>query len=107
MRSDAPGWQDVRNTCLTCSSQGRAAFSSFACSSLPSSIRHCDRLLLSAVHSYAYKLGRLNLPCCSYYDGEMRPLLSRHTRKRSNSGIDERAGMLPLVLPSPGDPSRT
>ncbi|KAL4425848.1 hypothetical protein ABPG75_009864 [Micractinium tetrahymenae] len=42
-----------------------------------------------------------------YYDGEMRPLLSRHTKKRSNSGIDERAGTLPLVLPSPGDPSRT
>lgn len=44
---------------------------------------------------------------CSYYDGEMRPLLSRHTRKRSNSGIDERAGTLPMALPPPGDPSRT
>ena len=44
---------------------------------------------------------------CRYYDGEMRPLLARHTRKRSNTGIDLRAGALPLVLPPAGDPTRT
>jgi len=34
-------------------------------------------------------------------------MLSRHTRKRSNSGIDLRAGTLPLELPPPGDPTRS
>ena len=33
-------------------------------------------------------------------------MLSRHTRKRTNSGIDLRAGSLPLALPPPGDPRR-
>ncbi|KAI3438563.1 hypothetical protein D9Q98_000990 [Chlorella vulgaris] len=42
-----------------------------------------------------------------YYDAELRTLLARHTRKRSNSGIDLRAGVLPLPLPEPGDPGRT
>lgn len=42
-----------------------------------------------------------------YYDAELSPMLSRHTRKRSNSGIDLRAGTLPLDLPPRGDPRRT
>jgi hypothetical protein len=37
----------------------------------------------------------------------MRPLLARHRRKRSNPGIDLRAGVVPLPLPPPGDPLRT
>lgn len=52
------------------------------------------------------------IPCTAclpgrYYDAELRTLLARHTRKRSNSGIDLRAGVLPLPLPEPGDPGRT
>lgn len=49
-------------------------------------------------------------PCgtvCRYYDAEIRTLLARHTRKRSNSGIDLRAGVMPQPLPPPGDPRRT
>lgn len=42
-----------------------------------------------------------------YYDAEIRTLLARHTRKRSNSGIDLRAGVMPQPLPPPGDPRRT
>ncbi|PSC73783.1 Zinc phosphodiesterase ELAC 1 [Micractinium conductrix] len=42
-----------------------------------------------------------------YYDGEITALLARHTRKRSNSGIDLRAGTLPQALPPPGDERRT
>lgn len=42
-----------------------------------------------------------------YCDAELRTLLSRHTRKKSNPGIDTRAGSLPLPLPPPGDPTRT
>jgi ribonuclease Z len=44
---------------------------------------------------------------CRYYDAEIRTLLARHTRKRSNSGIDLRAGVMPQPLPPPGDPRRT
>lgn len=45
---------------------------------------------------------------CSYFDGEVRTLLQRHTRKRTSStGIDLRAGALPLSVPPPGDPSRS
>ncbi|PRW58804.1 Zinc phosphodiesterase ELAC 1 isoform B [Chlorella sorokiniana] len=43
-----------------------------------------------------------------FFDGEVRALLQRHTRKRTSStGIDLRAGSLPLSVPPPGDPSRT
>ena len=34
-------------------------------------------------------------------------MLSRHTRRKMNTGIDERAGTLPLALPGPGDPARS
>eukprot|EP00887_Chlorella_sp_A99_P004663 scaffold4.g4663.t1 len=39
-----------------------------------------------------------------YYDGEIRTMLARHTRKRQGSRVDLRAGTLPLTLPPPGDP---
>ena len=39
----------------------------------------------------------------SYYDGELRTMLSRHSKKKAGGGIDERAGTLPLPLPAPGE----
>ncbi len=43
---------------------------------------------------------------CSYYDGEIRTMLARHSRKKSGGGIDARAGTLPLPLPEPGGHGR-
>ena len=40
-----------------------------------------------------------------YYDGQLSAMLSRHTRKKSSSGIDARSGTLPQNLPSPGNPA--
>ena len=55
---------------------------------------------------YAKKVPPDQLNHDGYYDGELSPMLKRHTKKRSGGGSDLRAGTLPQRLPPPGDPSR-
>ena len=54
---------------------------------------------------YAMKLPPDQLNPEGYYDGELSPMLSRHTKKRSGGGSDLRSGTLPQQLPKPGNPN--
>ena len=56
---------------------------------------------------FATKLPPDQLNPEGYYDGELSPMLSRHTKKRTGGGSDLRSGTLPQNLPEPGDPTRT